>query len=67
MAEATLAHLQQRLTSNQLTLLGRWLMDAAAASLGFSNPQDHPAPPAIGMQPYSGGWRRQGRRQRFWV
>ena len=67
MAQATFSPVQSRSMTSRLSRLGHWLLDAAAASLGFSAPEDHPAPPPIGVQPYSGGRRRQGRHQRFWL
>jgi len=73
MAQSTLANKRQAFGRQQdpislrLTRLGRWLMDGAAAGLGFSEPEDHPAPPPIGMQPYSGGRSRHRRPQRRWL
>lgn len=67
MAQATLVHVQRSSLASRLSRLGHWLLDAAAASLGFSAPDDHPAPPPIGVQPYSGDRRHQGGRQRFWL
>lgn len=37
----------------RLQRFGHWLLDAAATSLGFAAPADHPAPPLVGVQPYS--------------
>jgi hypothetical protein len=67
MAQATLVRVRRPSLVHRLSRLGHWLLDAAAASLGFSAPEDHPAPPPIGVQPYSGGRRHQGRHQRFWL
>lgn len=67
MAQATLVQVRSRSLASRLSRLGHWLLDAAAASLGFGDPEDHPAPPPIGVQPYSGGRRHQGRSQRFWL
>jgi hypothetical protein len=52
--------------SDKLRQLGHWLLDAAGTSLGFDGPADHPSPPLVGVQPYSGGdsRARQRRRQR---
>ncbi|MEB3235703.1 MAG: hypothetical protein VKM98_09780 [Cyanobacteriota bacterium] len=47
----------------QLQQLGHWLLDAAGASLGFRGPQDHPSPPNVGVQPFSGGSSRRQRRR----
>ena len=52
--------------SQRLRQLGHWLLDAAGTSLGFDGPADHPAPPLVGVQPYSGDDRNRGhRRQRI--
>jgi len=53
--------------SSKLRELGHWLLDAAGTSLGFEGPADHPSPPLVGVQPYSGGHtsaRQRRRRQR---
>ena len=52
--------------SQQLRELAHWLLDAAGSGLGFQGPLDHPSPPNVGVQPFSGGEsHRRSRKRRF--
>lgn len=62
MAHTSLSRPRQHSLLEQLKQTGRWLLDGAGQALGFQAPQDHPEPPAVGPQPYSGVARRHLRR-----
>ncbi|MBM5797546.1 MAG: hypothetical protein FJ060_05195 [Cyanobacteria bacterium K_Offshore_0m_m2_072] len=65
MAASTHPHRTSRSLSQQLRTLAHWLLDAAGSGLGFQGPKDHPSPPNVGVQPFSGGdSHRRSRRQR---
>jgi len=61
MAHASLPRVRHRLQMEQLKQISRWLLDGVGQALGFQEPADHPQPPAVGPQPFSG---RVGGRQR---
>ena len=67
MAHTTLNREGHTSLTSQLKQFGHWLFDAAALGLGFSAPQDHPSPPNVGAQPFSGGDSRLRRRSRHRV
>jgi len=64
MAHTSMPPADQPSVLEQFREIGRWLLDGAAWALGFHGPADHPEPPLVGAQPYSGDCSRQRRRQR---
>ena len=64
MAHSSLPRSRQTSLTDQLQQLGRWLLDGAAWALGFHGPADHPEPPLVGAQPFSGGASRLHRNRR---
>jgi len=64
MAHSSMPPTSHRSPAELLRDIGRWLLDGAAWALGFHGPQDHPEPPLVGAQPFSGGDSRLRRRQR---
>ena len=61
MAHASMPTDRRHPLMEQLQQISRWLLDGAGHALGFQEPADHPQPPAVGPQPFSG---RMGGRQR---
>lgn len=64
MAHASLPKPRRHNLIEPLKQLSRWLLDGAAWGLGFEGPQDHPQPPLVGAQPFSGGASRLHRQRR---